>query len=151
MAGVRKSARELGKSDPLDAQAVARAAIREGAETLPEARLSGPEREIALLLDHREDLVAERTRIQSRLRWLLHDLDPTIEIPDRALDRERWLSRLQGRLVRREADRGGAGAAGPATPLPGADPRGRTRSSASSRRSSAVRRRSCSRCRAAGR
>jgi transposase len=29
-----------------------------------------------LLVDHREDLVAERTRIISRLRWHLHELDP---------------------------------------------------------------------------
>jgi transposase len=102
MAGARRSGREFGKSDAIDAEAVARGAIREGVETLPEARLSGPEREIALLLDHREDLVSERTRIQNRLRWLLHDLDPTIEIPERALDRDKWLKRLQGRLGRRE-------------------------------------------------
>ena len=102
MAGARRGAREFGTSDPLDAQAVARAAIREGLETLPQARLCGPEREIALLLDHREDLVAERTRIQQRLRWLAHDLDPELEVPERALDRERWLGRLAGRLARRE-------------------------------------------------
>jgi transposase len=102
MAGARSSQREFGKSDPIDARAVAAAAIREGIETLPQARLSGPERELALLLDHREDLVAERTRVQNRLRWLLHDLDPEIEIPERALDRERWLKRLAGRLARRE-------------------------------------------------
>jgi transposase len=102
MAGARKGAREFGKSDPIDARAVARAAIREGLESLPEARLSGPEREVALLLDHREDLVGERTRIQQRLRWLLHDLDPEVEIPERALDREKWLKRLTGRLARRE-------------------------------------------------
>ena len=29
-----------------------------------------------LLVDHREDLVAERTRIICRLRWHLHELDP---------------------------------------------------------------------------
>jgi len=102
MSGARKGGREFGKSDPIDARAVARAAIREGVETLPQARLCGPEREIALLLDHREDLIAERTRIQQRLRWLLHDLDPDVEIPERALDRERWLKRLAGRLARRE-------------------------------------------------
>jgi hypothetical protein len=30
---------------------------------------------VRLLVDHREDLVAERTRIISRLRWHLHELD----------------------------------------------------------------------------
>jgi transposase len=100
MAGARKSARDFGKSDPLDADAVARAAIREGIETLPAARLSGPEREIALLLDHREDLVKERTRIQARLRWLLHDIDPEIELRERSLDQPSTLKSLSGRLQR---------------------------------------------------
>ena len=61
MAHVRDSARTYGKSDPIDALAVARAALRE--PDLPTARLDGPEREVRLLVDHREDLVAERTRI----------------------------------------------------------------------------------------
>ena len=100
MAGARRSQREPGKSDPIDATAVARAALAE--PDLPTARLSGPEREIALLLDHREDLVAERTRIQQRLRWLLHDLDPTLTIPARTLDQTSTLKRLSGRLGRRE-------------------------------------------------
>jgi len=43
---------------------------------LPIARLDGVEREMRLLVDHREDLVAERTRIISRLRWHLHEIDP---------------------------------------------------------------------------
>ena len=65
MAGRRRGSRQAGKSDPIDALAVARAALEEGIETLPLARLEGPAREIKLLLDHREDLVAERTRIQN--------------------------------------------------------------------------------------
>jgi transposase len=74
MAHVRDSSRSYGKSDPIDALAVARAALRE--PDLPIARLDGIEREIRLLVDHREDLVAERTRIIARLRWHLHELDP---------------------------------------------------------------------------
>lgn len=74
MADVRDSARTYGKSDPIDALAVARAALRE--PDLPVARLDGVERELRLLIDHREDLVAERTRIICRLRWHLHELDP---------------------------------------------------------------------------
>jgi transposase len=100
MAGARKSARDFGKSDPLDADAVARAAIRIGVEQLPQARLCGPERDIALLLDHRENLVAERTRIQLRLRWLVHDIDPEIELRERSLDRASTLKSLAGRLRR---------------------------------------------------
>ncbi|KOS54671.1 transposase [Rhodococcus rhodochrous KG-21] len=74
MAHARDAARTYGKSDPIDALAVARAALRE--PNLPVARLDGIEREIRLLVDHREDPVAERTRIISRLRWHLHELDP---------------------------------------------------------------------------
>src|SRR5215210_8837162 len=74
MAHVRDSARTYGKSDPIDALAVARAAQRE--PNLPLAKLDGAEREVRLLVDHREDLVGERTRMISRLRWHLHELDP---------------------------------------------------------------------------
>jgi transposase len=100
MAGRRRSLREAGKSDPIDALAVARAALEEGVHTLPTARLEGPAREIKLLLDHREDLVAERTRIQNRLRWLLHDRWPELDLPTGCLDRLVWLDRLSGRLTR---------------------------------------------------
>src|SRR5215208_772338 len=49
MAGARRSARERGKSDAIDAVAIARAAIREGLETLPVAQLAGPELDVRLL------------------------------------------------------------------------------------------------------
>lgn len=104
MAGRRRGSRQAGKSDPIDALAVARAALEEGIETLPIARLEGPAREVKLLLDHREDLVAERTRIQNRLRWLLHDRWPELELPSGCLDRMVWLERLAGRLSRNPQD-----------------------------------------------
>jgi len=102
MAGRRRGSREAGKSDPIDALAVARAALQEGIDTLPTARLEGPAWEVKLLLDHRDDLVAERTRIQNRLRWLLHDRWPELELPAGCLDRLVWLDRLSGRLARCE-------------------------------------------------
>src|SRR3954449_13283 len=52
MAGRRRSLREAGKSDPIDALAVARAALEEGVDALPCAVLEGPAREVKLLLDH---------------------------------------------------------------------------------------------------
>jgi transposase len=106
MAGRRRRSREAGKSDPIDALAVARAALEEGVETLPVAVLEGAAREVKLLLDHRDDLVCERTRIQSRLRWLLHDRWPELGLPAGCLDRLVWLDRLAGRLARspRDAD-----------------------------------------------
>jgi transposase len=100
MAGARRQARQRGKSDAIDALAVARAALRE--PSLPVARLEGREREIRLLADHRDDLVAERTRVQNRLRWHLHALEPELELPAGCLDRRCWLDRIGRRLARRE-------------------------------------------------
>jgi transposase len=100
MGQARRAGRVQGKADAVDALAVARAALRE--RELPVARLAGREREIRLLHDHRADLVSERTRIQNRLRWHLHDLDPELEIPTGALDRRVWLERLGRRLARLE-------------------------------------------------
>jgi transposase len=99
MAGVRRSVREPGKSDPIDALAVAQAALRE--PDLPIARLDGPERELRLLVDHREDLVAERTRAIQRLRWHLLDLGVE-EPPARSLDRVGTLDRVERDLGGRE-------------------------------------------------
>jgi len=96
MAGARRSNREPGKSDPIDALAVARAALR---EDLPVATLDGPDREVRLLVDHREDLVAERTRAQNRLRWHLHELDPGSEPGARSLDRRVVLAALERDLA----------------------------------------------------
>jgi transposase len=100
MSGVRAAQRERGKSDPIDALAVARAAIREGLERLPLARLDGRELELRLLLDHHDDLVAARSDDQRRLRWHLHDLYDDLDVPAGALDRDVWLDRVAGRLRR---------------------------------------------------
>jgi transposase len=102
MAGARSSAREPGKSDVIDAVAIARAAIREGLDTLPIAQLAGRELDVRLLVDHRERLVAQRTRLINDLRWGLHDLWPESEIPLRALSGGRWQERVGGRLARAE-------------------------------------------------
>jgi hypothetical protein len=80
MAGQRRGGRERGKSDPIDALAIARAALREEI-TLPAARLDGPVPEVRRLGDYRDDLVAERTRVVNTLRWLVHDLDPALAPP----------------------------------------------------------------------
>lgn len=79
MAGARASTREPGKSDPIDALAVARAVLRE--PDLPKAEHDESTRELKLLVDRREDLVSERTRQINRLRWHLHELDPEFDIP----------------------------------------------------------------------
>jgi transposase len=100
LAGARNSARERGNSDLLDAVAIARAAIREGLDTLPVAQLAGPELDVRLLVDHRERLVAQRTALINDLRWQLHDLWPEDEVPPRALITSRWQNRVGRRLGR---------------------------------------------------
>jgi transposase len=90
MANARDSARTYGKSDPIDALAVARAALRE--PDLPLAQLDGPSRELRLLVDHREDLVKDRTRHINRLRWHLHELDPEWDPPARSMTSYRTLN-----------------------------------------------------------
>jgi transposase len=92
MAGARRTGRERGKSDPIDALAVARAALQNG--DLPVAHLESESREVKLLLDHRDDQVGERTRVQNRLRWHLHELDPTFDVPERSLDRKVVLNQV---------------------------------------------------------
>jgi transposase len=97
MAHARDAARSYGKSDPIDALAVARAALRE--PDLPVAQLDGPAREVRLLVDHRDNLVAERTRAINRLRWHLHELDPSWQPPARCLWRPKHLRAIQDRLA----------------------------------------------------
>jgi transposase len=95
----RRRGRVRGKSDVIDALAVARAALQE-------PTLDGPRpgehvlRELKLLVDHRDDLVDERRRAQQRLRWHLHELDPRLAVPAGALDRAIWLDRVARKLAR---------------------------------------------------
>jgi transposase len=96
MAHARDAARTYGKSDPIDALAVARAALREPG--LPIARLDGPSRELRLLVDHREDLVRDRTAHINRLRWHLHELDPSWDPTPRSLVRYKHLDALAAGL-----------------------------------------------------
>jgi transposase len=98
----RGAARERGKSDVIDAVAIARAALREGLEKLPAARLAGPELDVRLLVDHRERLVRQRTALSNDLRWHVHDLWPETVIPPRALTAAGWQTRLAARLARAE-------------------------------------------------
>jgi transposase len=86
----------------IDAVAVARAAIKEGLDTLPVAKLAGIELDIRLLVDNRERLVAARTRLINDLRWHLHDLWPDLEIPRDGLIAVHYPERLAARLARAE-------------------------------------------------
>jgi len=61
----RQRTRRPGKSDPGDALAIARVTAREA--NLPPIRLPDQTSELRLLLEAREDLVAESTRARNRL------------------------------------------------------------------------------------
>lgn len=100
MAQQRRSARTFSKSDPIDALAIARAAIRE--PDLPRATLPGIEHEIGLLVDHRKDLVGDCTGHQRRLRWHLHEIDPDFKIPAQGLTNPANLTKIARRLQRAE-------------------------------------------------
>ena len=95
--------RARGKSDPIDALAVARAALREPDLSRPRPD-EEPYRELKLLVDHRDELVDERRRAQQRLRWHLHQLDPTYAVPLRMLARSSHLERVGRWLARREQE-----------------------------------------------
>ena len=101
MAQSRASARTRGKSDPIDALAVARAYLRE--PDLPVASHDEISRELKLLVDRREDLVAQRTATINRLPWRVHELDPDRAPKPASLDRAKhrkllsdWLDSLDG-------------------------------------------------------
>src|SRR5918994_7719761 len=93
-AKARKSARQRGKSDPIDALNVARVALQEGLESFPVAHLDGPELDLRLLVDHRERLVRQRVGLNSTLQWHLHDLWPELELPGSSLFYGRWAPRV---------------------------------------------------------
>jgi hypothetical protein len=57
---------------------------------------------LKLLVVHRDDVVDERRRCQQRLRWHLHQLDPTLAVPAGALDRQVQLERVGRWLQCRE-------------------------------------------------
>jgi transposase len=83
MAHCRKSARAAGKSDPIDAAAVARAVLRE--PNLPVAHHDAVTWDLKLLLDRRQDLVYQRVATTNRLLMRLHLIDPSAPKPKRLI------------------------------------------------------------------
>jgi transposase len=98
----RRAVREPGKSDPIDATAIARAALREGIDTLPVAHLDEKALEIRTLNDYRDQIVSERIRLANRLRWHLVQLAPDLEakLAPASLDHPQIRERVARRLAR---------------------------------------------------
>ncbi|WNG86076.1 IS110 family transposase [Mycobacterium sp. ITM-2016-00317] len=104
MSQSRASARTRGKSDPIDALAVAQAVLRH--PDLPIAAHDAISRELKLLTDRREDLVCQRTSTINRLRQRVHELDPAAEPKPASLHRANpcavlsaWLDTQSGVLA----------------------------------------------------
>ena len=101
MAGTRRSSRERGKSDQIDAVSVARAALAAGIETLPTAALAGPELDMRLLVDHRERLVGTRVALAARCSGTF-TTSGRADAPRWRLLSKKWTTRIARRLARAE-------------------------------------------------
>jgi transposase len=93
----RRSSRSRGKDDPSDAITIARIALREPG--LPRLRESHLEADLKLLVDARDQIVAEGTRVRNRLHALLLALAPGYRTETGALSNRRGLL-AAGRLAR---------------------------------------------------
>jgi transposase len=93
----RQRTRRPGKSDPGDALAIARVTSREAA--LPPVRLADASRELQLLVEAREDLVAEATRTRNRLHADLVVLVPGYSAAAANLVADKY-RKIAGKLLR---------------------------------------------------
>jgi len=110
MARVRGKGRSSpGKSDPIDALAVARSVLQEF--ELPTAHHDAVSRECKLLVSHRDRQVKQRNGAISRLFWYMHELDPDYDLVARRLYTRRnrealnaWLLQQHGPVARLALD-----------------------------------------------
>lgn len=97
----RRHARKRGKSDTLDAEAVAQAVRREG-EQLPRVTCNEDASVLSLLTEERDALNGEATRVRNRLHAVLLMLDPEYKQKAPSLRSKRIVTELQGYLPRPE-------------------------------------------------
>jgi transposase len=93
---VDEAGRKLGHKTTSSTTSEANLELLRWADAL--AHLDGPSRDLRLLVEHREDLVGERTSQVNRLRWHLHELDPAWDPAPRSLVRFKHLDALAARL-----------------------------------------------------
>jgi transposase len=98
----RKVSRHAGKSDPIDARAIAWAVVRDGIDSFPVAFCDEHAMEIRVLCDYRDQIIIERTRMINRLRWHLVAIAPDLEaqLAQAALKGPRICARLTRQLAR---------------------------------------------------
>lgn len=94
----RRSSRRKGKDDDIDAVVIARVALREA--DLPRLRPENLDADLKLLVDARDQLVAESTRTRNRLHALLVVLAPGYRDDTGALSTKAGLAAAKS-LVRR--------------------------------------------------
>lgn len=94
----RRSSRRRGKDDEIDAITIARVAMRE--PDLPRLTVEQLDADLKLLVDARDQLVAESTRVRNRLHALLLVLAPGYRDDTGALSNKAALARAK-RLVMR--------------------------------------------------
>ena len=92
----RGRTRRPGKSDPGDALAIARVTLREA--DLPPVRLGGRTDELGLLVDARDDVVAQQVRVRNRLHAHLVVLLPGYATTAARLVARRQLARIEAML-----------------------------------------------------
>ena len=92
-AQARRRQRTQAKSDPIDALLIARIGLRE--PQLPQIRPSGDIEDLRVLVRHRRELLAERTRLASRLHADLEQLEPGYQARIGRLTTERNLDRAR--------------------------------------------------------
>jgi transposase len=99
----RDASRQAGKSDLIDARAVALVAVRDGIDSFTQAFCDEQAMDIRLLCDYRDQLISERTRAINRLRWHLVTLAPDLEsqLVPAALKGPRICARLTRQLAQR--------------------------------------------------
>ncbi len=98
----RKISRQAGKSDLIDARAVALAVVWDGVESFSVTFTDEHAMEIRVLSDYRDQIISERTRMINRLRWHLVAIAPELEaqIGHAALKGPRICVRLTRQLAR---------------------------------------------------
>jgi transposase len=98
----RKVSRQAGKSDPIDARAVALAVVRDGIDSFAVAFTDERALEIRVLCDYRDQIICERTRMINRLRWHLVRIAPDLEaqLGATALNGPQICARLTRQLAR---------------------------------------------------
>ena len=98
----RRVSRTAGKSDLIDARAVALAVVRDGIGSFPQAFCDEQAMEIRVLGDYRDQIICERTRLINRLRRHLVTIAPDLEaqVGPAALKGPRICARLTRQLAR---------------------------------------------------